>query len=211
MTAPTLFCTTHSPDSKETVLFGSALRGSVRCHRLLPDFFTCTIKVLVDFKHSACDGFAFIKLLNPDKSKFESLSFCKPGRACQSVRIVPCHRKRRSRSLRFVPSGARLLESRQHQASCGSLRLSPSPRRGFRRTFKNLDCTTGLLSFEMSRFSTYWARGFQVQCRADPPVLGLSVRRMFSRRSTSRVTKFTLFLNVLFIISFTVVRLQFLH
>ena len=152
-----------------------------RCgaHRLLPDFFSCTIKVLVDFKHSACDGFAFIKLLNPDKSKFESLSFRKPGRACQSVRIVPCHRKRRSRSLRFVPSGARKQESRQHQASCGSLRLSLSPRGGFRRTFKNLDCTTGLLSFEMSRFSTYWARGFQVQCRADPPVLGLSVRRMF--------------------------------
>ena len=119
-----------------------------RCgaHRLLPDFFTCTFKVLVDFKHSACDGFAFIKLLNPDKSKFESLSFCKPGRACQSVRIVPCHRKRRSRSLRFVPSGAQLHESRQHRVGPFVFLL----RHGV--TFKNLDCTTGLLSFEMSRF-----------------------------------------------------------
>ena len=58
---------------------------------------------------------------------------------------------------------------------------------------QSLGCATGLLSLEMSRSSSYRARGLQVQCRADHRVLGLSVRRMFLRLSAPRATKFTLF------------------
>ena len=73
---------------------------------------------------------------------------------------------------------------------------------------------TALLTFCPSRCRVFPRTGLRisgaVQSRSSCPWFECT-SYVFSRRSTSRVTKFTLFLNVLFLISFMVVRLQFLH
>ena len=45
----------------------------------------------VDFKHCASNGFAFLRLLNPDQSNFEHDPFSVPRRPCQYVRFVGHH------------------------------------------------------------------------------------------------------------------------
>ena len=91
------------------IAFGSALHSSVR-YSSMP----------VNFKHSASDGLAVIYwliLTRAIQKVFLSLfHFAR-------TRIAGCQR------FRFVPSLARLQESRQHQASTGSLRPSRPLRR----------------------------------------------------------------------------------